>query len=48
MELVGPLKTPTTGQVAELEKAGQLQLLSKPERINVKNGEAILNFSLPR
>ena len=45
---VGSPKTPTTRQVAELEKAGQLQLLAKPEWIDVKNGEAILNFSLPR
>ena len=45
---MGSPKTPTTEQVTELEKAGQLQLLAKPERINVKNGEATLNFSLPR
>ncbi|MBN8823861.1 MULTISPECIES: beta-xylosidase [unclassified Spirosoma] len=45
---MGSPKTPTPEQVAELEKAGQLQLLTSPEWITVKNGEAILPFSLPR
>ena len=45
---MGSPKNPTAEQVAELEKAGQLQLLTSPEWISVKNGEATLNFDLPR
>ncbi|WP_080054896.1 GH39 family glycosyl hydrolase [Spirosoma aerolatum] len=45
---MGSPKTPTPEQIVELEKAGQLQLLTSPEWITVKNGEAILPFSLPR
>lgn len=45
---MGSPKTPTAEQVAQLEKAGQLQQLSNPERVQVSNGEAVLNFALPR
>ncbi|UFH52086.1 GH39 family glycosyl hydrolase [Spirosoma sp. KNUC1025] len=45
---MGSPKTPTAEQIVELEKAGQLQLLTSPEWISVKNGEATLNFPLPR
>ncbi|GAB4018729.1 GH39 family glycosyl hydrolase [Spirosoma koreense] len=45
---MGSPKTPTAEQIAELEKAGQLQLLTSPEWISVKNGEATLKFDLPR
>ncbi|GAB4029418.1 GH39 family glycosyl hydrolase [Spirosoma gilvum] len=45
---LGSPKTPTPEQVTELEKAGQLQLLTSPEWITVKNGELTLPFSLPR
>ena len=45
---MGSPKNPTAEQVAELEKAGQLQLLTSPEWVAVKNGEATLNFNLPR
>ncbi|GAB2566181.1 GH39 family glycosyl hydrolase [Spirosoma areae] len=41
-------KTPTDEQVAELEKAGQLQLLTSPEWMTVKNGEVNLLMALPR
>jgi xylan 1,4-beta-xylosidase len=45
---MGSPKTPSAEQVAQLEKAGQLQQLSAPERIAVENGEAVLNLTLPR
>ncbi|MBD2751277.1 GH39 family glycosyl hydrolase [Spirosoma validum] len=45
---MGSPKTPTAEQIAQLEKAGQLQQLSAPERVQVTKGEAILNFTLPR
>lgn len=35
-------------QYRELERAGQLQLISSPEWISADKGEARLNFSLPR
>ncbi|GAB3949867.1 beta-xylosidase [Spirosoma harenae] len=45
---MGSPKNPTTAQVAELEKAGQLKELSAPSTITVKGGEANLTFTLPR
>ena len=45
---MGSPKNPTAEQVAQLEKAGQLQTLTSPEWISVKNGEATLEFALPR
>jgi xylan 1,4-beta-xylosidase len=45
---MGSPKTPSAEQVAQLEKAGQLQQISAPERVSVKNGEAVLNLTLPR
>lgn len=45
---MGSPKNPTTEQVAELERAGQLKELSAPSTIPVKGGEATLNFPLPR
>lgn len=45
---MGSPKSPTTEQIAQLEKAGQLQQLSAPEKIRVANGETTLNFALPR
>ena len=38
----------TDEQYKQLERAGQLQLLSSPEWINTANGEAVIHFSLPR
>jgi xylan 1,4-beta-xylosidase len=35
-------------QYKELERAGQLQLLTSPEWKETKNGKGILNFELPR
>lgn len=45
---MGSPKAPTTAQIAELEKAGQLQQLKTTERITVKGNKATLNFALPR
>lgn len=35
-------------QIAELEKAGQLQMLESPEWLKIKNGTATIEFDLPR
>ncbi|QMW00471.1 GH39 family glycosyl hydrolase [Spirosoma foliorum] len=45
---MGSPKTPTSEQIAELEKAGQLQLLTSPEWITVKDGAVNLTMELPR
>ena len=45
---MGSPKNPTAEQVAELEKAGQLQLFTSPEWVTVKNGDVQLNITLPR
>ncbi len=45
---MGSPKAPSATQIAELEKAGQLQLLTAPQKIRVKGGKATLNFPLPR
>ncbi|TDE18216.1 GH39 family glycosyl hydrolase [Dyadobacter psychrotolerans] len=45
---MGSPKTPTEEQISILEKAGQLQLLTFPEWINVKNGTLEMQFPLPR
>lgn len=45
---MGSPKSPSTEQVAELEKAGQLQLLTSPEWLQVKNGEVNVTMDLPR
>jgi xylan 1,4-beta-xylosidase len=42
-----PLK-PTPEQIATLEKAGQLEQLSKPETVKITNGEALIKMQLPR
>lgn len=45
---MGSPQNPTTAQIAELEKAGQLALLEQPSKLVVKNGSAELNIELPR
>ncbi|MEJ7739347.1 MAG: beta-xylosidase [Chitinophagaceae bacterium] len=45
---MGSPKSPSAEQIAELEKAGQLQMCSSPEWIKIKNGEATLKMDLPR
>lgn len=44
---MGSPQKPTPAQYSELEKAGQLQLLSPPELVKTKDGEVTLNFPLP-
>jgi xylan 1,4-beta-xylosidase len=39
---------PTSRQYAELEKAGQLELLEAPEWMDSKNGEVVIQMELPR
>ena len=45
---MGSPQNPSTEQISELEKAGQLQLLGSPEWIKTNNGEALIKFDLPR
>jgi xylan 1,4-beta-xylosidase len=45
---MGSPQNPTAEQIAELEKAGQLALLTSPEWIKTNNGEATISFVLPR
>ncbi|GLU54558.1 GH39 family glycosyl hydrolase [Dyadobacter frigoris] len=45
---MGSPKNPSAEQITILEKAGQLQLLTSPEWVNVKNGELTMEFPLPR
>jgi xylan 1,4-beta-xylosidase len=44
----GSPQKPSPQQYAELEKAGQLQMLAPPERVNVAGGRVAIKFSLPR
>lgn len=45
---MGSPQNPSAEQIAILERAGQLELLTSPEWINTNNGEATINFVLPR
>jgi xylan 1,4-beta-xylosidase len=45
---MGSPQNPSAEQIAELEKAGQLHLLTSPEYIKTSNGEAAVAFALPR
>lgn len=45
---MGSPKSPSAEQKAELEKAGQLDLLGSPQWIKPQNGEAIITTILPR
>ena len=45
---MGSPKTPTPEQISTLEAAGQLQMLTSPEWVDVKKGELKLDFALPR
>ncbi|MEJ8843587.1 beta-xylosidase [Lacibacter sp. H375] len=45
---MGSPKSPSTEQIAELEKAGQLHLYGSPQWIKSNNGQVTLNFELPR
>ena len=45
---MGSPQNPTKEQIAELEKAGQLEMLSKPEEIKITNNTATIKMQLPR
>lgn len=45
---MGSPQHPTAEQLAALEKAGQLEMLGSPQWVTIKNGEAIIDFDLPR
>lgn len=45
---MGPPHTPTSEQIRELEKAGQLQTLGRPQKMKVKAGSLMVNISLSR
>jgi xylan 1,4-beta-xylosidase len=45
---MGSPRNPGTEQVAELEQAGQLQLLTSPQWVTTSNGEAVIAMHLPR
>lgn len=45
---MGAPESPTSAEYQRLEKAGQLQLLDSPSWVEVRNGTAHLDFTLPR
>ena len=45
---MGSPQSPSAAQIKELEKAGGLALLTSPQKIKTNNGEATIDFSLPR
>jgi xylan 1,4-beta-xylosidase len=45
---MGSPKSPTLAQITELEKAGQLKIMGKPDKVNTDNGIVNVNISLPR
>lgn len=45
---MGSPQNPTKEQIAELEKAGQLQLYTSPEWLKINDGKATLKMNLPR
>ncbi len=45
---MGSPPTPSASQKATLEKASELQMLDKPQRMTVQDGRLVLTFNLPR
>ncbi len=45
---MGSPQNPSAEQIAELERAGQLQMLDSPRWIKTKNGKLTVGFELPR
>lgn len=45
---MGSPQNPSPAQIAELEKAGQLQLYTSPQWSNTTNGELLIKMQLPR
>jgi xylan 1,4-beta-xylosidase len=45
---MGSPQNPIAEQIAELEKAGQLEMFSVPEEIKITNKTATIKMQLPR
>jgi xylan 1,4-beta-xylosidase len=45
---MGSPQNPTTAQIIELQKAGQLQTLNEAKKVTVKGGNVLMNIELPR
>ena len=45
---MGSPKNPTLEQIDQLEQAGQLELFTSPQYMQVKDGKLTLNLDLPR
>ena len=45
---MGSPQNPTAEQIEELEKAGQLKMLTSPTYINIDGGETVVQMELPR
>ena len=45
---MGSPQNPTPAQIAELEKAGQLQMIGSPQWVKIKDGATTTQFNLPR
>ena len=45
---MGSSQNPTAAQIAELEKAGQLETIGTPQKLAPKAGKLLVDISLPR
>jgi len=45
---MGSPQNPSPEQYAQLEKAGQLEILGSPQWVTIKNGATTVEFDLPR
>ena len=45
---MGSPQNPTSEQVKELEKSGQLEMLNKPSDLKIENNQFSINMQLPR
>ncbi|HTN38434.1 MAG TPA: hypothetical protein VL053_15240 [Arachidicoccus sp.] len=45
---IGSPQNPTAAQIATLQKAGQLQTMSKPQSLEVSSNHLLVNISIPR
>ena len=45
---MGSPQNPTSEQVKELEKAGQLEMLNKPETLKISDNQLLIKMQLPR
>ena len=44
---MGSPQNPTQEQISKLEAEGQLHLITSPQWVNIKNGQAQIEFDLP-